>query len=370
MRVAIVGGGIAGASAAAFLAERGAAVTLFERDRLAAAASGRNSGVIQHPFDVELAPLHRESLALYEELSAAGAGFELPAGPPGLLMVADVPATVREVADVLRETAPELDPAVVESDELARLEPALARGLTACRLATGIPVPPASATRAFGELARRRGASVEEGIAARPWIEDGRARGMVAGERRVEADAVLVAAGPWTGELVGAPAGRPISTAVWGVNVEVALADPPSMPVEQVGVIGPEASAPEEELVSTFSIVTAAGTSSVGSTFLTVEPADPEAIAPLLVERGAAFVPALAGAPIRSVRACARPASPDGRPAMGPVPGVDGLHVLAGHGMWGISIGPATARIAADLITGRAEGPPPALDAARLLARG
>ena len=67
--VAIVGGGIIGAASAAFLAAAGARVTLYERSEIAAAASGRNSGVIQHPFDPVLVALYRESLALYRELA-------------------------------------------------------------------------------------------------------------------------------------------------------------------------------------------------------------------------------------------------------------------------------------------------------------
>jgi glycine/D-amino acid oxidase-like deaminating enzyme len=47
----VIGGGIVGCALAAFLAEGGASVVLYERDEIAAAASGRNSGVLQHPFD-------------------------------------------------------------------------------------------------------------------------------------------------------------------------------------------------------------------------------------------------------------------------------------------------------------------------------
>ncbi len=49
---------------------------------------------------------------------------------------------------------------------------------------------------------------------------------------------------------------------------------------------------------------------------------------------------------------------------MGELPGIEGLWIAAGHGPWGISTGPATARIAADAILGMAE-PPAALSAAR-----
>jgi sarcosine oxidase, subunit beta len=56
--VAIIGGGIVGCAAAAFLAEAGAGVDLYEQDEVAAAASGRNSGSVQHPFDPVLRDLH------------------------------------------------------------------------------------------------------------------------------------------------------------------------------------------------------------------------------------------------------------------------------------------------------------------------
>ena len=61
----VIGGGIVGTAAAAFLAEAGARVTLVERDGLASGASGANSGVVQHPFDPVLAGLYRETLTLY-----------------------------------------------------------------------------------------------------------------------------------------------------------------------------------------------------------------------------------------------------------------------------------------------------------------
>ena len=84
--VAVIGGGIAGCATAALLAEAGAAVTLFEREAIGAGASGRNSGIVQHPMDPALAALYEDSLALYREL---GHGFELPAEPTGVLIVSE-----------------------------------------------------------------------------------------------------------------------------------------------------------------------------------------------------------------------------------------------------------------------------------------
>jgi glycine/D-amino acid oxidase-like deaminating enzyme len=76
-------------------------------------------------------------------------------------------------------------------------------------------------------------------------------------------------------------------------------------------------------------------------------------------------VPAVSQASRGAVRVCARPASLDGRPLIGQVPGIDGLWIAAGHGPWGISTGPASGRLIADLVAGRWAAPPAALDPAR-----
>ena len=81
--VVVIGGGIVGTSAAAFLAEAGARVTLIEREGLASGASGANSGVVQHPFDPILAALYRETLSLYRALAAADLGFRISNSPLG-----------------------------------------------------------------------------------------------------------------------------------------------------------------------------------------------------------------------------------------------------------------------------------------------
>ena len=69
--VAIAGGGIVGTALAALLAEAGASVRLYEREAIAAAASGRNSGVLQHPLDEALTGVYERSLALYARSGTA-----------------------------------------------------------------------------------------------------------------------------------------------------------------------------------------------------------------------------------------------------------------------------------------------------------
>jgi glycine/D-amino acid oxidase-like deaminating enzyme len=175
---------------------------------------------------------------------------------------------------------------------------------------------------------------------------------------------VVVAAGPWTPELVD-PGGRwrPIRP-LWGVVAEVGLADPPRHVLEEAGI--DETIEPGGEAMAgvAFSLVTADRSSVLGSTFLDHEP-DAASFVPAIVERGAGFVPAIAGAAIVGLRSCARPLSLDGRPLVGRVPWADGLLVAAGHGPWGISTGPAAGRMIADVVLGRDAAIPAALDPGR-----
>jgi glycine/D-amino acid oxidase-like deaminating enzyme len=341
--IAVIGGGIAGCSVAALLAEAGASVTLYEREEIAAGASGRNSGVIQHPLDPALVPLHEASLALYDELE----GFDLPADPSGLLVIGDDDAALAVECDEVTAAFPELAPEYLEGAALQAAEPALAAGLCAYRVHTGRPVPPAAATRAWAERARRAGARVQIG------------ENMTVESARREAAVVVVAAGPWTAAALGTPTWRAV-TPLWGVVAQVSLQTPPRHTIEEAGVQA--LTSPGGGPPSLFSVVTANGASGVGSTFDPREP-DAQAIAPLLLERGARYVPALADARIEGVRACARPLSADGRPLLGAYD--EGVHLLTGHGPWGISLGPGSARLVADAILHGAEIAPE-LSAARL----
>jgi glycine/D-amino acid oxidase-like deaminating enzyme len=374
--VAVIGGGIVGLATAAYLAEGGARVTVYEREAIGAGASGRNSGVVQHPFDLALVPLYRESVAAYRRLAGLSPeiGFALPAEPTGLLLVAHRAAVVEALGAHLRATLPELDVQVLAGAELRRLEPAIADGVHAVRVPIGYPVVPAAPTYAWANRADRLGVVIRLGRAARPTVAGGRATGVTIVGRSEPADAVVVAAGPWTPEIVD-PSGRwrPIRP-LWGVVVETLLVDPPGHVIEEAamdvalgtGEVAPGAGAAAEDPASTpeSSLVTAGGATAVGSTFLEEEP-DPSAWTERILLRAATFVPSVLDAPIRETRACARPLAADGRPLIGAVPWVDGLFVCSGHGPWGITTGPASARQVADLVLGRSPAISPAFDPGR-----
>jgi glycine oxidase len=327
MDFAVIGGGIVGCALAAFLAEAGAEVTLYERKEIAAGASGRNSGVLQHPFDDALVGLYEESLRHYGELD----GFALPPEPSGLLIVGRGPLSA--------ERFPELNPQLL--DDAREAEPGLAPGLSAVRYETGRPVPPAAATQAFAARARRAGATLEI-AGARPAIADNRATGVIVDGEHRPAGKLAIAAGPQTRDLIAAPI-----SPLWGVVVEVQMQSPPRHTIEESGIDA----LTEGASGTLFSIVTAQGVSAVGSTFLTEAP-DAGQWIPRLLERGKDFLPALSGAKTRGWRACARPRSADGRPLLGGI-GIENLAVASGHGAWGISLGPASARLVADELLGK-----------------
>ena len=372
--IVVIGGGIIGCAAAAILADRGAQVTLVERTGIGAGASGRNLGAIQHPFDHILAGLYYDSVIRYRALADASDDFAMPATPAGLLLLNRDPDAAAAQEARLAAAVPELRPVLLSPDEVVLAEPSLRHGPAAVRLATGYPIPPASATLAWAELAQERGGRVVIGRAARPVIEDGAAAGVILADgTAIGADAVLVAAGPWTSQLAD-PDGTARIHPTWGVTLQLRLnGDAPRHIVEEdeVDAINRAAAAteraalePEGDPTSLFSLASAGGVSTLGSTFLPSEP-DPARIEPLLLRRAAEFLPAIERSEVLERRICARPQSVDGRPFIGPVGGVDGLFVCAGHGPWGISTGPASAAMVARAILDGTE-PPPELAADRM----
>jgi glycine/D-amino acid oxidase-like deaminating enzyme len=386
--VAIIGGGIAGTSTAALLAEAGLSVRLYERSAIAAGASGRNSGIVQHPFDPVLADLYRRSVAEYRRVERmlgdrdgdgegdGAAAFRLPERPAGLLFLGRDASLAASAASTWAAAWPETAPTRLDGAALLKEEPALAPDLVACRLEIGYPVAPASATEAFADVARRAGAGIVIGDVARLATDDGRAIGVAVGGRVEPAGQVVVAAGPWTPGIVEPSGGwRPIRP-VWGVVASVALDAAPRHGLEALDIdVEPRDSSRGRDSAAAepgdrgpgavdFSLVPGTSGSALGSTFLPDEP-DPARWVDALRRVGARYVPGVATAPLLGLRHCARPVSADGRPLIGRVPWIDDAWVIAGHGPWGISTGPGSAAALADELLGRRGEIPDALAVGR-----
>lgn len=347
--VVIIGAGIVGCSTAYFLAREGVSVTVYDPAGIAAGASGRNNGLIEHPYDASSAPLFFESVELLREWL----GEAMPATPVGALLLADDEAGAVKLLDHYAQF-PELEPALLGPQAAREEEPLLADGLWGCLLHTGFPISPLAATTAVAD--RARAAGVEFVLGDPIEFELLRASGRE----------VVVAAGASSckllGELVRQDAVRPL----WGVVVMVEL---PERPRHQVieGTVVRGLTSGKIENDSPFTLLDSPSWLTVGSTLLDGDEPDGGAWAPRLLERGIRFVPSIAEAHVQGTLVCARPKSFDNRPILGRVPGTERLWLASGHGGRGMSLGAASGRLMADaIISGSDALVPPELSAARL----
>jgi D-amino-acid dehydrogenase len=341
--VAIVGAGILGCAAAAYLAAAGASVLIVDEIGIAGGASGRNSGAIEHPYDDAQRAIYEQSLGLMRDQ-----GLDLPERASGVLLLSRDGAAAAALAQRMREAHPELDARLVDPDELAATEPLVAIGHWACRVDTGHPVPPRLATELYFELAERHGARLHAGADATLLWDGDTCTGLAVGEHRLIADHVVVAAGAATCAIVDPSGSWAPVLASWGVNLELGLASQPRHILLEAAV--KDAQAGDVPLLDhAFSLICAEQRSWLGSTFLALEPSPGDWQA-RIVSRGAAFVPALADAPVLARLACARPRSIDGRPLLGHVAGAQHLLVATGNGGRGISTGAASGQLVAQAI--------------------
>lgn len=369
--VIVVGGGIIGAACAWEAARRGRSVMLVERTELAAGASGRNHGLLLHPEELPLVPMFRESVALYEEArDPAPAPFGMDADPIGLLIVAaddDEAIMGRSQAEAFGAAGLRVEH--LEGRALRDVEPAISERFgEGWLLHDGRRLDPAALTVS---LALASGAEVRRGLSARRLLErGGNVRGVLTDEGPLEADAVVVAAGPWTGQLLrplgihlplvgargwlvhllpGAPKiGRLVERAGWhAVGGEEALSRMTA---------GAYAEAPAAAEAGTLLQPNPDGTVLVGGSRQRVVASEPEdpSVPRDLVRRAIEVVPELAHAEVLSAWWGIRPMTPDGLPVVGVLG--EGLLVATGHGSQGVILGGGTARLVGALLEG---GDPP-----------
>ena len=198
--------------------------------------------------------------------------------------------------------------------------------------------------RALRAAVLARGGAVEEGApVARPCVRKCGAVGVFreTGEL-VEAGALLLCGGTWTAG-VAEVTGRPLP--VRPVRGQMALLDCGARPFRPVVECGARYLVPRDD-----GRVLAGATQEEAGFDARVTAAG---VAGLL-DFARTLVPTLAGARVERTWAGLRPATPDGNPLLGPVPGVDRLFVAAGHFRDGLQQSPGTAAILADLIEGKA----------------
>jgi D-hydroxyproline dehydrogenase subunit beta len=353
--VVIVGAGILGCATAYFLAREGVSVAVLDPVGVGAGASGRNNGIIEHPYDDATVELFDETVELLRE----ALGDSMPADPVGTLLVSENAIDARAVL-AQYERFPVLEPELLAPGRAHEAEPLLGPGLWGCLVRTGYPIRPLEATTAFADLARAAGA---EFVLGSPVDFDA---------LTASGSELVVAAGAATPSVLDSlgPGLVPLEIVkpLWGVIVSVELPTHPQHPLIE-GTLAAVQGGAAVVNEAPFTLLDSPSYLAVGSTML--EGAEPrgEDWAPRLLERGASFVPAIGEARVRGTLVCARPRSFDNRPILGRVPGHERLWIATGHGGRGMSLGAASARLLADAIRAGSDTAIPApISSARITA--
>jgi D-amino-acid dehydrogenase len=388
LKVAVVGGGAVGLCCAFALRRAGADVLVLERDRVGSGCSLGNTGwvcpglsaplpapgvmgaavrgMLRPGSPVLIRPLFgpgflrwswqfwrasarrryqagleatvaltRSAFELFDDLRAAGVEFEQH--ETGMVVAALTDEGLREYEAMLREAQEagyEAPVEVLDGDEVRALEPAASEAVIA-----GVHAPaeryvrPESLTRGLAEWLRANGAEVREGVEVRSVDE-------------VEADAVVVAAGAWSGRLLARS----------GVRISMEAAKGYSITARGSGTLPRSAFYLAEGKVgcSTFGeSLRLAGVFDLTGLDLTLRRRRLDAIA----RAAAAYLADWLPEEVELEWAGLRPYPSDGLPVIGPVPGRNGLYAATGHGRMGITLAPVTGKLLAEVILDGARPP-------------
>jgi glycine/D-amino acid oxidase-like deaminating enzyme len=199
--VVIIGGGVIGASAALFLAEKGVSVALCEKGHIAGEQSSRNWGWCRKMGrDPRELPLIIESLRLWQGMNervTAETGFR----QPGIMYLAETPAELSQLETWLDHARQyQLDTRLLTRAEAIELMPGLTGNwVGGLFTASDGKAEPQRAAPAIAEAARRQGAAVVTQCAVR-GIETvgGRIAGVVTEKGRIGCASVVLAGGAWS----------------------------------------------------------------------------------------------------------------------------------------------------------------------------
>jgi glycine oxidase len=344
--VVIVGGGAVGCATAYFLSKAGAKVTVIEKNRIAFGASGYAMGLLSPLYGMGIpGPLEGLSLngfLMHRELAAElpdATGVDYHAHPHDSIYLSlsdEDEAGLQDIASY-SGNVDGVSYQWLKGQQLKAIEPRLTPAAERGMLVRGTWVLEADKyTEALAEGARLNGTTFLD------WAVTGltrRSQGAVVQTNQgdIEADAVILAMGPWTGDAEK-----------WlGVPIPVG---PLKGQIVRMNIGGPPVTC-SVHYASNYAGQKADGLTWIGTTEERVgfdnEPTQ-EARERIIREVGEFFPPALTGKVVHQT-ACLRPVAPDGLPVIGPVPGWEGVYLSTGAGRKGIILSPSMGKLTADM---------------------
>ena len=347
--ILIVGGGIIGMLTARELSLAGMSVTIVDQSDAGQESSWAGGGIISplypwrysDPVNALAAWGHAYYPELINEIYAE-TGLDAELIQNGLLMLNDEPERALIWAEKWGANLQ-----LIDKKELGDIEPELSPACFGTNRAIWMPeiqqVRNPRLVKASKQYLLQRGITFLERTEVTGFIQNGdKIAGVKTASGNITADKVLIAGGAWSSKLL-----KNIK-----INVDVA-------PVKgQMILFKAEADKIKRIVLSQdrYVIPRRDGRVLVGSTLEHTE-FDKRTTAEAkkeLMEEAFRIIPCLKESQVEHHWAGLRPGSPDGIPYICSVPEVEGLYLNTGHYRNGVGLGPASARLAADLILNRA----------------
>jgi len=353
-KIAVIGGGIVGATASYYLARAGHSVSVFDsgKGQATAAAAGIVCPWLSRRRNKKWYRLVSEGAAFYDTLLAdlSSDGFKTDAyARCGALILGQSAAYLQEVHDRAlerREQAPLIgNVAILEESELQKTCPPLANAGQALYVGGGARVDGSGLTETLLQATTRFGGAVHKETVSLAKDSDGSLSILTPEGPPQRFDAVILAAGAWLPRLLQ-PLGFTVD--VRGQKGQLIVLKTEKNAPQDYPVIMPQG---EIDLLPFGNGKFVVGASHENDKGYDLQP-DPAITEPML-EQACTWIPELKDAAPTEIRVGTRAYTSDFSPFFGSVPGLDNCFAASGLGSSGLTSGPLIGYLLAELAQGK-----------------